>query len=202
MARRKRTFVDDPAVIELLASPARIEIVDTLEAFGDFVPVSELAERLGRAADGLYYHLNQLVAGGLVEEDDSDPRRYRTRTGDRVSLRYRPGDTANAEAVGRVAASVLRVAGRDFARAIADEGSVVEGPRRELWVARGKAWVDRTELAEINQLLARLAELLHSPRKTRRGRLVALSWVLAPVEAKPARRRSAAAAGTRKTRTR
>jgi DNA-binding transcriptional ArsR family regulator len=195
MARIRTALIEDADEIALLASPTRIEIVDTLEALGDAVSVAELAAAVGRPADGLYYHLRQLAEGGLIEEEAApDGRRYRSRTrkGDRLRLRYRPGATANADAVGRVAASVLRVAGRDFARALADPDTVVEGPRRELWAARGKGWVDATELAEINRLLARLMELVQKPATERpRGKLVALSWVLAPVEAKPARRAAA-----------
>ncbi|MBA8887637.1 DNA-binding transcriptional ArsR family regulator [Dokdonella fugitiva] len=195
MARIRTALIEDADEIALLASPTRIEIVDTLEALGDAASVAELAAAVGRPADGLYYHLRQLAEGGLIEEVAApDGRRYRSRTrkGDRLRLRYRPGATANADAVGRVAASVLRVAGRDFARALADPDTVVEGPRRELWAARGKGWVDAAELAEINRLLARLMELVQKPATERpRGRLVALSWVLAPVEAKPARRAAA-----------
>lgn len=195
MARKKPALLETADEIELLASPTRIEIVDTLEALGSAVSVAELAVQLGRPADGLYYHLRQLAAGGLIEQEDAaDGRRYRSRTraGDRLRLRYRPGATANAKAVERVAASVLRVAGRDFARAIADGRSVVEGPRRELWAARGKGWVDQADLTEINRHLTCLMNLLQQPRKRRGGRLIALSWVLAPIDAKPARRDAAA----------
>jgi DNA-binding transcriptional ArsR family regulator len=198
MAQRRQALIENADEIGLLASPTRIEIVDTLEALGAAVSVAELAAALGRPADGLYYHLRQLADAGLIEEDAApDGRRYRTRTraGDRLRLRYRPGATANADAVGRVAASVLRVAGRDFARALADPDTVVEGARRELWAARGKGWVGASELAEINRLLRRLMELLQQPAGERRGKLVSLSWVLAPLEAKPPRR---AAPRTRK----
>lgn len=190
MARiTQRKTIGDAATIALLASPTRIEIIDTLEALGGPVTVAELAARLGRPADGLYYHLRPLVAGGLVEEHrDPDARRYRTRAGARLGLRYRPGANANARAVDRVAASVLRVAGRDFARALADPATVAEGPRRELWAARGKGWAGAAELAEINRLLARLMDLVQRPRRKTGDRLVALSWVLAPVDEKPARR--------------
>ena len=177
--------------IELLASPTRIELIDTLEALGGEATVAELAEQLGRPADGLYYHLRQLAAGGLIDEEaTADGRRYRTRTrrGERLRLRYHPGVNANAKAVGRVAASVLRVAGRDFSRAIAESDTIVEGPLRELWAARGKGWVGRSELAEINRLLLRLLALMQRPRTSSRDRLIALSWILAPVDAKPARR--------------
>jgi DNA-binding transcriptional ArsR family regulator len=191
MAQKKRALVEDAKEIGLLASPTRIELVDTLETFSGAVTVAELAAQLGRPADGLYYHLRQLADGGLIEEEVSaEGRRYRTRTrkGDRLRLRYRPGDTANAQAVGRVALSVLRVAGRDFERGIADTASVVEGAQRELWAARGKGWVGATELAEINRLLARVMDLLQHPRSARKDKLIAVTWVLAPVESKPARR--------------
>lgn len=190
MARiTRRKTIADAATIGLLASPTRIEIIDTLEALGGPVTVAELAAQLGRPADGLYYHLRQLVAGGLVEERrNADARRYRTRAGARLGLHYRPGANANARAVDRVAASVLRVARRDFARALADPTTVADGPRRELWAARGKGWVGSTELAEINRLLARLMDLVQRPRRKPDDRLVALSWVLAPVDEKPARR--------------
>lgn len=191
MARTRPALIEAADEIALLASPTRIEIVDTLEAHGSAISVADLAQQLGRPADGLYYHLRQLADGGLIEEEaGTEGRLYRSRsrTGDRLRLRYRPGETANAEAVGRVAASVLRVAGRDFARALADPDAVVEGPRRELWAARGKGWVGPAELAEINRLLLRLMDLLHNPRGKRRNRQIAMSWVLAPIETKPARR--------------
>jgi len=189
--RRAEGLIENAAEIARLASPARIELIDTLEALGGEASVAELAAQLGRPADGLYYHLRQLAEGGLlIEESTPEGRRYRTRMprGERLRLRYRPGKTANAEAVGGVAASVLRVAGRDFSRALADPSSIVEGPLRELWAARNKGWVGDAELAEINKLLLRINALLRRARSPARDRLVALSWILAPVDAKPARR--------------
>lgn len=196
MAQSRRGAIERAAEIELLASPTRIEIVDTLEAMGSAVSVAELAKQMGRAADGLYYHLRQLAAGGLIEEETAaEGRRYRTRTrpGDRLRLAYRPGRTANAKAVERVAASVLRVAERDFRRAIADPQSTVEGRRRDLWAARGKGWVGPAQIEEINHLLTRLMDLLQQPDVPADARLVSLSWVLAPLEARPPRRESGAA---------
>ncbi len=197
MAQKPKSVgpIENPREIGLLASPTRIEIVDTLEALGGEATVAELAAQLGRPADGLYYHLRQLAAGGLlIETATPDGRRYRTRMpeGERFSLRYKPGKNANAKAVGDVAASVLRVAGRDFKRAISDPDAIAEGALRELWAARNKGWVGDAELAEINRLLMRIIALLHRPRTTTRKRLVALSWILAPVDAKPARRETGA----------
>jgi len=178
--------------VDLLASPARQEIVDTLEALGGEASVAQIAGALGRPSDGLYYHLRLLVRGGLLDElpDEGDGRRYRTRTrgGARLRLRYRPGDTANARAVARVAAGMLRIARRDFVAALRDPDVPVTGPGRTLWAARNKGWVGPAEIAEINRLLERILELLHRERDARRERLLAITWVVAPIEPSPARR--------------
>lgn len=94
MAQGARHVIDDVATIDLLASSARMEIVDALEASTGALSVAALAARLGRPADGLYYHLRQLVAAGLVREQaDAGVRTYRIATlrGKGLRLRYQPG---------------------------------------------------------------------------------------------------------------
>lgn len=184
--------VEKPREIALLASPARQELVDTLEALGGEASVAALAGQLGRPADGLYYHLRLLVRGGLLEElpDEGDGRRYRTRVdkGARLQLRYRGGRNAGAAAVEKVGASMLRIASRDFANALKRSDVATEGPLREVWASRSKGWVDERDLGEINRLLSRALELLHKPRSPARNKLIALTWVLAPLPVKPSRR--------------
>ena len=68
MAQCNGHVVADVARIDLLASPARMEIIDALEAARAAMSVAALATQLGRPADGLYYHLRQHVAAGLVVE--------------------------------------------------------------------------------------------------------------------------------------
>jgi DNA-binding transcriptional ArsR family regulator len=185
-------IVEQAKKITVLAGPVRIEIVSTLEALGEATTVAALAEQLGRPADGLYYHLHALVRAGLIEEQagTSDGRRYRLTTtrGRRLRLRYKPGKTANAAAIGRVAASVSRLAQRDFARALRRSHTVVEGPARELWAARSRGWLEPAELEEANRLLQRLIEMFDRSRPTPAGKLIALQWILTPIDAKPARR--------------
>ncbi len=184
--------VDKPRQIALLAAPARQELVDTLEALGGEASVATLAAQLGRPADGLYYHLRLLVGGGLLEElpDDGEGRRYRTRAdkGSRLQLRYRGGRNAGAAAVDRAGASMMRIATRDFSAALKRSDVATEGAEREVWASRGKGWVDRRDLAEINRLLTRALELLHKPRSASRDKLIALAWILAPLPVRPSRR--------------
>jgi DNA-binding transcriptional ArsR family regulator len=187
MAKHPRSVVERPAHIALLASPARQELLDTLDALGGEASVSELSAQLGRAVPGLYYHLRLLARAGLIAEltGEAGARRYRVPSA--MRLRYRPGNTANARAVARFAGGMLRIAKRDFDTALRDPGVVSEGPRRALWAARVKGWVDDAELVEINRLISRLSVLISPRRKPGRDRLVALAWVLAPLRAKRAR---------------
>jgi hypothetical protein len=179
-----------------LASPLRQELVDTLEALGGEASVATLAQQLGKSADGLYYHLKQLVAGGVLdelpaaEEAPAGGRRYRVRSrpGTRLKLQYEPRRKGQAEALGKLIGSLLSIARRDFERALGTPGVAVDGPCRELWASRTKGWVSAAEVVEINALLKRLGELLNLPRSEERDRLLALAFVLAPVPAQAPRR--------------
>jgi DNA-binding transcriptional ArsR family regulator len=177
----------------LLATPIRTEIIATIQSLGGEASVADVADRLGRPADGLYYHLRALTRGGLLEErPGADGRRYRFAAagGNRVALRYRPGVNGNARAVARVAASAARLTQRDFVRALARPDTSVAGATRELWMARLTTWVDAERLAEINVLLNRLLDLLTRTPPKKRSRLIALYWMLTPIDPKPLRRRA------------
>ncbi len=193
MAQKKVVsgVVEDAKKIALLSTPIRIELVTAIQALGGVATVADLAGQLGRPADGLYYHLRTLARGGLLEETiGSDARRYRliTQPGERMRLRYKPGATANARSVARVATGMSRLSQRDFVRALANPDTVAEGPARELWVARLRGWADPEDLVVVNRLLQQLADVLLCTRPKVDGKLVALHWILAPIDAKPVRR--------------
>jgi hypothetical protein len=189
-------LIADAAAITVLASPVRQELVDTIESLGGIATIAELAEQLGRPADGLYYHVEILRRAGLLvpashgrSRAGRSERRFRTPTtaGKKLGLVYRPRDPRNAAAVRGVVGGMLRIARRDFDRALHGE-TVVAGPQRELWAARGTGWVSDAELAEINRLLNQINDHLRRPRGGPRQRLISLCYVLAPMTARPKRR--------------
>src|SRR5580700_2825202 len=101
MAQKKSAsgIVEDAKKIAVFATPIRIELVTTIQALGGAATVAELAAQLGRPADGLYYHLRALVKGRLLEErSDAGVQRFclTIPAGQRMTLRYKPGATANA----------------------------------------------------------------------------------------------------------
>lgn len=184
--------IDHPSLIEVLASPVRQEIVDTLAALGGEASAAELAEQLGRHMDGLYYHLKILCKAQLVVAVDSGAeagRRYRLGgDGQPLRLAYSAGDASRAQALCSFVHGLLQVAEHDFGEALANEDVVTEGAGRELWAARNKAWLSETELAEVNQLLERLCTLMSRPHTPERSHLLSCTFVLAPHRALPKRR--------------
>lgn len=178
--------------MRVLASAARQEIVDNVQMLGECT-AAELAHELGRPADGLYYHLRVLVEAGLLvstnhgssgrgEARYAIPESHRS-----MRLNYDTSDPEQAAAVKAAVATLLRVANKDFAAALVP-GTVTEGPARELWAGRQKAWLSEAELREANTLIERLNRLFDKPRSTKRDRLFSFSYALAPVSAAPVRR--------------
>jgi len=191
-ARRKYQDVRSTEQIKLLVSPVRQDIIDTLESLGGEADIANVAAELGRPPDGLYYHFELLANAGLLQriEADADGRRYRIGTGKGAKLRlaYR-ADARSEEAVTKVVDRLLQTAKRDFHNAMDEPDTIIEGEARELWAGRNKGWVNQKKLAEINRLLERAQQLLQGPRRAGCDKLVSLSFVIAPLKAKPGRRK-------------
>lgn len=192
MRTSPRHLVSRPEQVRLLSSPVRQEIVDTLASLGGAASTAELAEQLGRPADGLYYHLRELVAGDLLTEvmEAGGERVFRLagEGAGPVRLVYDLAPHGNADELARFARSLLQVAQQDFEAALEVEGMVTEGKKRELWVSRNKGWLSDRDLQEVNVLLERLSELTSQPRAEGRNRLTSLAFALAPTKAQPKRR--------------
>ena len=185
--------ISDPRVIRALASPVRQDVVDGLEAAGPCT-VAELAELLGRPADGLYYHLRILERAGILVqsrgpgEDGRKQARYDV-AGRPTRLRYEPADRKNVAAVVEVAGGMLRSALRGFRRAFTAGPVVVEGARRNLWASRQTARLSPEELEEVNRLLGRVSDIFSAARGGSPDTPVQeITFVLAPRTPRPARR--------------
>lgn len=173
-----------PDQIVALASPARQEIVDAASVAGPCL-IAGLAELLGRRPDSLYYHVRSLEECGLLV------RRGTRKTGRRhgavydvpgrpMKLRYEPGDPQNTRAVVAVVSGLLRLARRDFKRALGSGLEVVDGPGRNLWGSRGKGWLTEAEVRRINSSLLGITEMLKRARRRPGSGLHAFAFVLAP----------------------
>lgn len=174
--------IDRPAQLRALGSPVRQEILDVLESAGP-CPVAELGRLLGRAPDSLYFHVRQLVRVGLVVEVGREKNgRHAFAVYDVVGrpLRIDRRKARRAPEMGRIAGGILRLALRDHERGRKGRDAVVEGPSRNLWVARVQGWVRDEDLAAVNEHLERALELVREARPGPGRRPVALALGLAP----------------------
>lgn len=119
-----------PEQREALASPLRLEV------FGHFFPseplsARELAERMGRSASSVYYHLHRLVEVGLLREAGERPRGTRTETLYELvgsALRLEPdGSAGTRDAILRTMAAAFRMAERDLEAALPSVQRALDG---------------------------------------------------------------------------
>jgi DNA-binding transcriptional ArsR family regulator len=178
-------WVDAPEQIAALASPIRQGIVDRLEAHGP-CSVRELAAALDRRPDALYYHVKRLVELELLTDVGTRPTQTAPETlydlrHRRWHIAYAPQQPDNAAALRKLTRAMLRTATRDFDAGLDHPDACGHGPERNLWSLRLEASLTAAERREVVGHLEAIVSILRKPRRTRRGRLTALTWVLAPL---------------------
>jgi predicted ArsR family transcriptional regulator len=183
---RRPAVITDLAQIRALASPVRQEVVDAVTAIGP-VSVAALARSLGRAPNALYFHIQKLERLGLLVRGEGAAARGRPSTfydvpGRPMMLTYQPGQSRTKAPMGRLVRSMLSSAGRHFVRAYRPDVAVVDGADRNLWASRSKRMLSPREVREVNRHLRALVALLNQPKPapTGKGRLMELTFVLAP----------------------
>ena len=183
--KERRRWLRNPAQIEALSSPLRQRILDRLEARGP-CSIRELAESLGRRPDALYYHVRKLVELELLVEQGtratgSSPEALFDLRHRRWHIDYTPDGSARDEALRKLTRQLLRQAGRDFDTGLEQIDARGRGRRRNLWPLRLEASLSAAELREVLGHLEAIVDILRKPERGPNGRLIALSWVLAPL---------------------
>jgi DNA-binding transcriptional ArsR family regulator len=184
MARDSTPYlIQSPAQVAALAAPVRQDIVDALSETGP-MSVGALAALLGRAADSLYYHLKILRQAGLVVETGRRAEGGRPETlFDAVSPDLRIDSQAvrrrNRGDLEAIVSAMLRLSGRDYARALKDEAVVFTGPERSLVAQRKTHWMTAADLKRFNRLFAELERC--GSAEPGQGRLFAVTVLLTPL---------------------
>jgi hypothetical protein len=149
--------------------------------------VRELATELRVPADALYYHVRKLLGADLLVQCGTRTAGRRHEAlydvpGFSMKLRYDITDPRKGRAIGRVIASMLRVATRDYRSVFATDLAVTTGRYRNLWARRRKAWVTSDQLEELNRLVRCIDEILGNSEAGEGKRLIAHTLVVAGVE--------------------
>ncbi len=168
--------------IAALASPLRMEILQEFEGV-DGLTVRELATRIGRPQESLYYHVKKLVAiGALVEvERNLKGKRWESVYGPAGSrFEVDPGSEGDSEVLGRLTGALMRSAARELKSAV-DDGVLAEKNCRPL-VRRVRARLTAADLDRIEKLFGEIEAICVRRKRQGSGRLFAVTSLLVPVE--------------------
>jgi len=109
MARdENRPRLDDPAVLDALAHPVRLDLLGYLMSDGP-ATASECARAVGDTPSNSSYHLRVLARHGLVETTDSKDGRERPWRATITGFSTEPDSQADAEGAARVAAASIQL---------------------------------------------------------------------------------------------
>jgi DNA-binding transcriptional ArsR family regulator len=165
--RRKKLVIRKAEQLAAIASPVRARIVQSLSLHGPS-SVREIAARLGRVPESLYYHLHHLVEVGIVELKEKRKVRRRMEAmyqlaAPRLVIDPKQRSDEFTDALAGACSAVLRLAERNYRAAVNHGGLTLEGPRRNLMVRHHLLRLDRAGLAQLNRLLDRVAEMYDGP---------------------------------------
>lgn len=182
----KRLEIGQPAQLEALTSPVRLEM---LELFGLFGPcsVTDVARHMERAPDSLYYHVRKLVEVGLLVRSGDRAGTHRSEAlyrlpADELEI-PREADSADVRRTRRrTIDAFLRLAGRELDAALMDEDAEDEGAGRVLYGRRLRAKISTSALAEVNRHIAAIEDVFAQAKERgeAEGTTVAVTIVMTP----------------------
>ena len=185
--RNRPYLVTSPRQLEALASPGREDIIDAVTVLGP-CGVTEIARFVGKSRHALYYHVKVLRDHGLLVETHVEgkgvkPTAHYDLPGRPFLVRYDLSTPKSRRAVIAIGKARFRAGQRGFVRGCASDTAVVEGPRRNLWVAHWNGWLTLQDLEKANRLLAELVDVFTpSVDDSRTARSpYALTFAISPV---------------------
>lgn len=184
--------VSDRAQRKALASPLKLEIIGQ---FGELkaLSVADLAERMGRPATALYYHINQLTKVGLLNAVGTRLKGKRDETlflpaAERFEIVAEHEDDLNQSV--ETFAIAQRMAIRDMQAAIVDGTARISGTDRNFMAARLHYRVDRATLKKLNKHLDAIFELVSESNPKTAGEFCSLTLALLPLKGRQDRGKS------------
>ncbi|MDP9179329.1 MAG: helix-turn-helix domain-containing protein [Gemmatimonadota bacterium] len=146
-----------------LASPGREDIIDAVTVLGP-CGVTDIAKFVGRPRHALYYHVKALRDRDLLVETQVKgkgvkPTAHYDLPGRPFLVRYDLSSPKSRRAVIAIGRARFKAGRRGFVRACSAPSAIVEGQRRNLWVAHWKGWLTVKDLEKANRLLSQLVDV-------------------------------------------
>jgi DNA-binding transcriptional ArsR family regulator len=182
--------IEGEAQQRAISSPLRLEILGYFAA-GRPLSVKEVAERMGRPATAIHYHVRVLAESGLLRKtgERRDGRRREAEysmVAEAIAVPgYGTGDENDNALALKTTTSAFRMAERDMKAALAAGAARSEGEDRNFAVTRMHLRLSREEMAEVNRRLdALLGAVLESMRRDEQrddDQFVSLTLALLPL---------------------
>ena len=164
MTQEREFVVSTVAQMEALGSPVRHQIHLTMEMLGPCT-VNELAERMSRVPESLYYHIRRLETVGILEQvgkragSGRDEAIFQLKA---KRLRVDPSQMSPRflKAMAQGCGSLLRFARRSFERALQSRACRRVGPKRGLRIEQVTVRLSDRNLARLNKRLDGIQDFL------------------------------------------
>ena len=148
--------------------------------------VNELAERMGRVPETLYYHLRRLKKVGIVEQVG---RRVGTGREEAIyqlkakRLQVDPSQSSPRflKAMAKGCGSLLRFAQRSFERALEARADRGTSPKRSLRIEQTTVRLSAGNLAELNKRLDSLSSFLNDADEPSEQKMYVITLATAPL---------------------
>jgi len=187
--RRETLVIRRVEQLAALSSPVRSQIVESLSVHGPS-SVRQIADRLDRLPESLYYHLRPLVEVGIVVLKEKRKVRRRTEAVYQLAARRlvidpRQRSDAYIEALARTCSALLRLAERNYQAAVKQGGFALAGSRRSLMARHYTLRLSRARLAQLNRLLDRVAGMYGRQEDANEGDPYCVTIVLSKLTDRP-----------------
>jgi len=171
------------------SSPLRLELIGL---FTDQQPLSvaQMAERMGRPATALHYHVGILEKAGLLQRVGKQRKGRRSEVlylpiADMFKMEQERDDKEAAALALKTLATAFRMAESDMRSALTNPDSKSLGPHRNVYGARMHCRISKKDLAELNRHLRAIEKMLSHSHKTHEpapsDQFVSLTLALMPL---------------------
>jgi len=153
-----------------VASPLRLEILGLFISV-DALSISDMAALMNRSAGSLYHHVRILEQAGILEQTGTRPKGKRHEalylpTASRFEFDTSSGEEEVIAGAVKTMATGFRMAERDLQAALRSDDRPMESPDRNFYAFRLHLRASPELLAEINEHMNAVLDLLKPTEKT------------------------------------
>jgi DNA-binding transcriptional ArsR family regulator len=187
--RPHKIVIEKPGQFRAMNSAVRQQVLSTMRLL-EPCSVGEIAARLGRQPETLYYHVDILLDAGLVRAAGSRPAGRRDEALYEVAcdrLQYHPTRRTPTflRELRRGYSTTLRTTERRLLEAVGVDGEVRDGPGKNMRVQAYAARLSADELTELNSRLDAVRQFLLERAGADEGEPHQVLLVMSPVLESP-----------------